>query len=82
MLNLNLKEIEDIKDIIKEYTIIEITKNDKVIWDCTGLETNYSKQNNIQGNIKNIALEYIIPEILAILIDKYGKEIQHSRSTF
>jgi hypothetical protein len=82
MINLTNKESEAIKDIIKEYTIIEVTKNEKPIWDCTGLETKYSQKNNIQANIKNVALEYIIPEILAILIDKYGKEIQDSRSSF
>lgn len=58
---------QKIFDIISELTICAVLKNDRVFWDCNGLETKTSREENLSGEILRCNEEAIVNEILQVL---------------
>lgn len=66
-MKLTKKQRKQVMSAISENTIYGVLKNNKLVWNCNGLETKISKIENLTGTIIRANEELIVERILKIL---------------
>lgn len=66
-MKLTKKQRKQVMAVISENTICGVLKNNKIVWNCNGLETKTSKLENLTGTIIRANEELIVERILKIL---------------
>jgi hypothetical protein len=56
--------------VISENTICGVLKDNKLVWNCNGLETKTSKQEKLTGTILRCNENLIVSRILKILLNE------------
>jgi hypothetical protein len=68
-MKLTKEQRRKVMSIISENTICAVRKDQKVIWNCNGMESKTSRELNLDGTILRCNEELIVTKIMMVLGD-------------